>query len=572
MILCSHYLPAQGLQSIQVIENFDGEVNFENAPWKGNAVIVDASSEIKAKDLAFFDNDTSFVKFELGKKGKSELELSELMVEKPSILSFRYRTEIASKAGQTFKLIIDGVVKVNLEGVDTGWRIERIRLGSGVHTLVFQGENARGVYVVGGYNAVYIDDLHIFPDIVSSIAIRPRGVQNTHVGAAGGEKLRFQGLTLLPDGSVKNDAGAFTYTASGGAIDANGVWTPDKPGTFTITAALGGLAVTNDKVTAHPADFLDHPYTYPGTGKTYQGYTGGEHSQNAQPMPVRETLTITNPPRALFEADGFFLIEGIVQNPKGKNYARILVHKVFESGRNAQKLETWYFVQNNFSRRIWLPFGTGEYRIEVIEFDSVTLTSPPKGEGALRGGSYSREPLVFTVYNTREERELVDGDGRWIYPSFNTESDDYRVSNLLNDITFGIGNDADKVRAIHDYMVSTLVYDTQSFSNASRSRKMNAVSVIENATGVCDGYSFLSAALLRNAGIPCKIVANRSIVHSWNNVYIDDKWKFYDATWDDPVPDQGPGIVHHTYYLLDDLRGGDNRHRGAGTALIGDAQ
>jgi transglutaminase/protease-like cytokinesis protein 3 len=177
---------------------------------------------------------------------------------------------------------------------------------------------------------------------------------------------------------------------------------------------------------------------------------------------------------------------------------------------------------------------------------------------------------VLTVFNTRDE-DYVDGDARWIYPSFYVQSDDFLVTNLLNSITFGKTSAAEKARAVHDYVVSTLVYDEASFRNIARSRKMDAVSVIENGTGVCEGYANLSAALLRAAGVPVRIVANRSISHAWNNVYIDGAWKFYDATWDDPVPDRGPGIIGYTYFLLDSLAGGDNRHHGAGTPLIGDA-
>jgi hypothetical protein len=575
------------LPVITVIEDFNGGINLDGSGlWTGNVEVIDSASEIKVKDIDYFENDTPFVKFNLSVKGKEELSLTRLSAGEPVIFSFRYRTEIAAKAGQSFKVFVDGSLKAELDGVEVGWRTERIKLESGVHQIHFEAENTRGTKIVGGYNAVYIDDILIFPDRAASIAMHPRGVQETYSGAESSAKIQFTTEALYADGSVKNDAGVFTYSAPGASIDDGGLFTPTAAGTYTVSARLGNFSVVSSAINVHPANYLTLPYTYPGTGETYKGYIGGARAQSAAKMPSRETLTITNPSVAVFDADGFFLIEGTVNNaghPRGKNYARILVHKVGETentgaagsrnvSRNNPMLETFYFVRDNFTRRIWLPFGTGEYRIEIIEFDSVSVTTPARGEGMFKGGSYSQQAVVFTVYNTREEVNLIDGDGRWIYPSFNIESDDYRVTNLSHDITMGLNTDAEKIKAVHDYLVSNLVYDTVSFSNGTRSRKMNAVSVIENLTAVCDGYSNLSAALLRCAGIPVKFVANKQIAHSWNNVYVDGKWKFYDATWDDPVPDKGPGIVQYTYFLLDDLRGGNNKHGGAGKTIIGDIE
>jgi hypothetical protein len=552
---------------IVVIEDFDGDIvmGADDSLWRGNAAIVRDET---------LGNGTPFVKFDVSDKGATELELLTLNVKAPSVFSFRYRPELIAKFGQTFKIYVDDELRTTLDGVDAGWRTERLNLPAGDHRVRFESANSKGVKVVGGYNAVYIDDIKIFPDVVFSIALRPRGGQDTYLNAAGSSKIRFKADALLPDGSVKEGAHDFIYSASGGTIDNDGVFTPDATGKFTVTAKLGNFSVQSGAITVHPADFIKLPYTYPGTGKTYQGYTGGERAKNAAKMPRRESFTITNPPVADFDADGFFLLEGTVNRPKGKNYARVAVRKVAPAAAGktkAQKLETYYIVKDSFSRRIWLPFGEGEYRIELIEFDSASVTTPPQGEGMFRGGSYSQEPLAFTVYNTRSE-DGVDGDGRWLYPSFNVESDDWRVGNLLNDITFGIDGERAKIKAIHDYLVSNLAYDTASFKNGARSRKMNAVSVIENGTGVCDGYTNLSAALIRAAGIPCKIISNKSIMHSWNNVFTGGAWKFYDATWDDPLPDRGPDIIQYDYFLLDSPSGGDSRHRGAGTAVIGDVE
>jgi transglutaminase-like putative cysteine protease len=557
-------------------ETFDDGFDLETSEfWQGNAKVVNALAEIKQKDLRYFENDTAFIKLNAAEKGTAELELTDISVSVDSVLSFRYRTEIIGRAGQTFKVYIDGDEKASFEGVDGSWLRKTLPLAAGRHSVKFETRNARGATVTNGYNGVYLDDISVVHDTGVEILLFPRGNQDTFAGADTPHRIQFNAKILRADGSER-DGEQVTFSASGGTMDGDGFWTPPGEGTFTVTASLGAIKATSGTLTVHPTDYMKRPFAYSGTGKTYQGYIGSKDAASA--IEAREDLRVTNPQYNAFDADGFFLLEGSVNKPGSQNHARVVVTKINNGNASVSirrpartpKLETWYIIKNDFSRRIWLPFGTGEYRVEIFVFDSVSLTRPPNGEGALRGGSYSSAPLELSVFNTREET-FVDGDARWIYPSFNVQSDDFLVTNLLNSITFGMTGDAEKTRAVHDYIVSKLAYDNFSFSNSGRSRKMDAVSVIENGTGVCEGYSNLSAALLRAAGIPVKIVTARSISHAWNNVYLDGAWKFYDATWDDPVPDRGPGVISYTYFLLDSLTGGDNRHRGAGTPLIGDA-
>jgi transglutaminase-like putative cysteine protease len=565
LVFCFHIGAEEPVskKDISIIEDFNGKVW---PRWRDDVDIVDGK---EAKTGDNFNNTSKFAKLGGAEKGTKELTLDGLFIKEPSILSFRYKTEISSRAGQSFRVFIDGKQCAALEGVDSPWRVQRLKIDAGDHKLKFEVTNKSGAKIIGGYNAVYLDDLTVFPDKAASITLSPRGEQHTFLGAEGSSRLKFTATALYADGSPKKDAGEFIYSATGGEINYNGEWTPHTAGSFTVSAKLGNFSVVSGKLVVHDADFIKEPFHYSGTGKTYKGYVGGERAKAAGKMPGRESLTITNPAVADFDADAFFLLEGVVERPRGKNYARVFLQKTVDS---KTKLSTWYIVKDKFSRRIWLPFGEGEYRIEVLEFDSASVTTPPKGEGMFRGGSYSVEPLVFTVNNIRSEEGTPDGDGRAIYPSFNIQSDDYRITNLLNSITAGVSGEPEKIEAIHDYIVSALTYDTASYSNNMRSRKMDAVSVIENSTGVCEGYTHLSAALLRAAGIPARVVVNKVIAHAWNQVWTDGAWKFYDATWDDPVPARGPEIVQTPYFLLDSLSGGDNRHRGAGTVFHGDLE
>jgi hypothetical protein len=168
--------------------------------------------------------------------------------------------------------------------------------------------------------------------------------------------------------------------------------------------------------------------------------------------------------------------------------------------------------------------------------------------------------IIFTVTNTANDGPSVDGttgDKRFIYPSYVIQSNDFLVTNT--------------------------VYDMDSINTTANRKKQDAHTVLTtryhidpqyNPKGhylaVCEGYSNTSAALLRAAGFETKYLSgyvnNSSSSHGWNHVYVNGAWKFYDATWDDPVrysgtEDSGPTApVSHKYFLLDSLTGMKDDH------------
>jgi transglutaminase-like putative cysteine protease len=187
-------------------------------------------------------------------------------------------------------------------------------------------------------------------------------------------------------------------------------------------------------------------------------------------------------------------------------------------------------------------------------------------------------PIVFTVTNTRNEAGVSEADRRFLYPSYIVQSDDFRVTNLAAELVYDISDPTAKVKAIHDYLVANTVYDAVSLNTPSLRKKQDALTVlgtrfhtdtqyepVGHYLAVCEGYANASAALFRAAGFETKYIASTPMNHGWNNVYIDG-WKFYDATWDDPVRststtgDYGPGYIRYKYFLLDSLTGVGNDH------------
>ncbi|MGE7828099.1 transglutaminase domain-containing protein [Paenibacillus sp. NPDC093718] len=113
-------------------------------------------------------------------------------------------------------------------------------------------------------------------------------------------------------------------------------------------------------------------------------------------------------------------------------------------------------------------------------------------------------------------------------------------------------NDHEKVKAIHDWVVRNLKYDTTL-------TKYTAYDGLYTGSTVCQGYSLLTHKLLKGAGIQNKIVEGMAYasdnpqgqLHAWNLVLLDGKWYHLDTTWNDPVPDRD-NEVSYTYYLRTD--------------------
>ncbi|MCL2152559.1 MAG: transglutaminase-like domain-containing protein [Oscillospiraceae bacterium] len=117
------------------------------------------------------------------------------------------------------------------------------------------------------------------------------------------------------------------------------------------------------------------------------------------------------------------------------------------------------------------------------------------------------------------------------------------------EITEGISDDYNKALAIHDWVSANVWYV---WDAASYEKKLegDAVSALSTRLASCVGYSNLTAALLRAAGIPAKIVGGhgrnaakmgewtesqlsvKKATHFWNEAYVDGRWIIIDTTWD----------------------------------------
>lgn len=128
-------------------------------------------------------------------------------------------------------------------------------------------------------------------------------------------------------------------------------------------------------------------------------------------------------------------------------------------------------------------------------------------------------------------------------------STDSEIQTLSNEITIGCQSDYDKVLKIHDWVAENIYYDYDAFHSGDYGDP-NALIVLHNKCGVCEGYANLFAALVRAQNIPCRVQAGFALGdgvkpvwtdenlnapmsnHAWNEAYVDGRWMLIDTTWD----------------------------------------
>ncbi|OAB32703.1 hypothetical protein PMSD_17180 [Paenibacillus macquariensis subsp. defensor] len=129
------------------------------------------------------------------------------------------------------------------------------------------------------------------------------------------------------------------------------------------------------------------------------------------------------------------------------------------------------------------------------------------------------------------------------------QSDNREILDIAKQITSGKLGEMDKLLAIHDWVATNIQYDYDTYGG-TKNGLQDAVSVLRDKKGICSGYSNLTAALGRAAGIPTQYVTghiarpwstwdvveknmfDKNYYHAWNQAYVDGKWITLDTTWD----------------------------------------
>lgn len=124
-----------------------------------------------------------------------------------------------------------------------------------------------------------------------------------------------------------------------------------------------------------------------------------------------------------------------------------------------------------------------------------------------------------------------------------------KMNEILKDIIHSNMSEFDKVKAIHDYIASNIIYN-HNYDDLTL-EDYSAYGVLLNNIGVCNGYSELMMEMLMQVDVECKLITGtEKMNHKWNVVKIDGNWYQMDVTLD--AATQLGREISYAYFLKSD--------------------
>ncbi|WP_340015871.1 transglutaminase-like domain-containing protein [Paenibacillus sp. FSL K6-1318] len=183
-----------------------------------------------------------------------------------------------------------------------------------------------------------------------------------------------------------------------------------------------------------------------------------------------------------------------------------------------QEKYTYNLIPGKISEVFPLQMGNGEYTITLLEQTSGKLYQIIEQGKVNLKLSNSNRVYLNSIQN-------VD----WATTK--------QAAAKARELTKGKKTDTDKVRAIYNYVISTVNYDNQLAANLPSDGYLPEMDVtMASRKAICYGYSSLFAGMVRSVGIPAKLNMGTSTYvdtyHAWNEIYLDGKWVTIDTTVD----------------------------------------
>ncbi|NLK01192.1 MAG: transglutaminase domain-containing protein [Clostridia bacterium] len=177
------------------------------------------------------------------------------------------------------------------------------------------------------------------------------------------------------------------------------------------------------------------------------------------------------------------------------------------------------YIMRNGNNNIPLQLGSGEYIIRVLEH--------------LDGNKY-RQVAQKTVNSNPADVKAVYLQS---IQMINWDKEMMAVKKA-GQLTEGMENDGDKVRAIYNYIVGNIAYDHAKAQSVGAGYLPVVDEILKIKRGICYDYASLFAVMLRSQGIPTKLLMGRKSdvqeYHAWNEVFLKEegKWVTIDTTYD----------------------------------------
>jgi len=171
------------------------------------------------------------------------------------------------------------------------------------------------------------------------------------------------------------------------------------------------------------------------------------------------------------------------------------------------------------------------------------------------------QPMLFQISTTHYKTRTLGGLVTAFLPEYNMDQAQYaaQCEELAGACeTFAVpegGSEFDCELALHDQLVRLCAY-SEEFEQA---KKSTAYGAIVEGSAACEGYARAMQLLMDMQGIPCYIVTGEASNlagftggHAWNKVMLGGEWYHLDATWNDPVTEDGGHVTSHAYFNITD--------------------
>ena len=197
----------------------------------------------------------------------------------------------------------------------------------------------------------------------------------------------------------------------------------------------------------------------------------------------------------------------------------------------------------------------GTFSIHLVYdflFDEVEGLIQQARDGILAEDDYLR--FSYTTMGTQwagnDGDVTIDASASYLTTYDEEQQVSQRVAQILAEIVTDGMTDEHIEKAVHDWIVQHVAYDTNG-------TEYSAYGALFQGTAVCQGYALLAFKMLRDAGVGARIIdgLGDGVNHAWNMVYLCGQWYHLDVTWDDPVPD-GQTPIRYTYFNLSDVEMG----------------
>lgn len=184
----------------------------------------------------------------------------------------------------------------------------------------------------------------------------------------------------------------------------------------------------------------------------------------------------------------------------------------------------YYDITTGQMIKVPMQLGNGKYTIEL--YQNISGSEYQKLYGDTVNISVSDPNQIYLLSN-----QIVNFENSKEIPALD-------ASILQNK-----NSDADKLQAVYNYVVQTISYDYNKYSQIDSTYIPNVDQVLTQKTGICYDYAAVMASLLREAGIPAKLLmgyrSDSKDYHAWNQVFVNGKWITVDATWDSVLKQNG---------------------------------